>query len=134
MGGRLSRSPISDRLTREPRRRGSQRIPTCMKMHYTDEEFTASAIQAVERIKPHKVIISTYGLYAGLTEGGVDTVKQYGERYRNGPRKVFDALTECDGVHILAGITKYFSCKGDIPCKDCEAKYLGQLIRLTIHA
>jgi len=87
--------------------------------------------------KPTKVLVSTFGIYAGITYSGQDTTK-WGEKYRLATRDLLDSL-RTKGKHrprvqMMVGVAEYKGCKGDKYCKDCEIQYAKSLIRLAYHA
>lgn len=81
---------------------------------------------------PDKIMISTFGVYCGITKNAVDVTTEYG--YTCATRDIIEAMTiNCTNINILVGISKYTSCKGDFRCHDCENKYIETIIRYLNH-
>lgn len=82
--------------------------------------------------KPKAVIISTFGVFAGILDDGRDT-QEWGPKYEKVTRKIVDLLEGVPDVKILVGLYRYQSCKGNIQCDDCAAKYIKGVGRLIKH-
>ncbi len=83
--------------------------------------------------KPEHVLISTFGIYAGVTYDGRDTT-EWGSSYSLETREIIDVLKDIDTVRFLVGVSDYRSCRGKLRCKDCERTYAQSLLRLGFHA
>ena len=83
--------------------------------------------------KPNNVTIASYGIYAGITYTGDDSVK-WGDRYHLDTRDFIDALKDVANVRMLIGVSDYKSCKGTHQCLHCEKQYVQMLLRLVNHA
>lgn len=83
--------------------------------------------------KPSLVLMSSFGLYAGITYDGRDTA-EWGEKYRLATRDLMDAMRSLPDVRLLIGISNYSSCRGTLKCLDCEKRYCRTLLRLMNHA
>lgn len=85
-------------------------------------------------LKPDRVCIATYGLYAGIMPDGRDS-REWGEKYRSQTREFLETMRDVPKVRILVGNYEYKSCKGkNTTCTDCEKQYVLGLIRLINHA
>lgn len=82
--------------------------------------------------KPKHTIISSFGVYCGITYDGRDT-SEWGENYRTETRGIIDELQLLDNVRFLIGVANYKSCKYNKKCNDCEQQYIKNLIRLSFH-
>jgi hypothetical protein len=107
-----------------------------MQMFLTQSEHSGFLFDCVAR-RPDKVLISTFGIYAGITYSGQDTT-QWGEKYRLATRDLLESL-RAKGKHrpkvqMMVGVAEYKGCKGEKYCKDCEIQYAKGLIRLVYHA
>lgn len=83
-------------------------------------------------LNPAHVIISTYGVYAGITHDGQD-ITQLGEKYKKNTKDILDMLKGHD-VRILVGVSNYKSCKTKGQCIDCEKQYAKMILRTAEHA
>lgn len=83
--------------------------------------------------KPVNVTIASYGVYAGITYTGDDSVK-WGDGYHLYTRDFIDALRDAANVRMLIGVSDYKSCKGKHQCLHCEKQYIKMLLRLVNHA
>jgi hypothetical protein len=85
---------------------------------------------------PQNVLFSSYGLYAGITYDDRNT-NDFGDQYVTDTMKILNALQDIakngSKVRFLVGVSSYMSCKGKMPCADCEKKYVRSLIRLMNH-
>jgi hypothetical protein len=100
-----------------------------------DEHY--QAIQQMLEAKPHTVLASSYGVFAGILEDGQD-VTQWGEKFSKQAHGVLDALQEVSRVQILVGMPKYQSCRPKVGsthlrCQDCEDRYVESMARLYKH-
>ncbi len=83
---------------------------------------------------PEKVLIATYGLYAGIQPNGDDS-REWGEKYRSETRELLERMRGIKDVRILVGNYEYKSCKGKkTSCEDCEKQYVLGLVRHINHA
>lgn len=82
--------------------------------------------------KPEHIIISTFGIYAGLTFDGRDST-EWGDGYSLRTRDLLEKMRELDNVRILVGLAQYNSCKGKIPCLHCEKQYVKTMFRTIFH-
>lgn len=82
---------------------------------------------------PEHVMISTFGIYAGLTYDGRDST-EWGDGYSLETRDLITKLQKLDNVRFLVGVAHYKSCKNKLPCLDCEKQYVRSLFRLIFHA
>lgn len=83
--------------------------------------------------EPEHTLIATFGIYAGITYDGRDST-EWGSEWGLNTRNLITKLQELDNVQFLVGVTNYRSCKGKIPCIDCEKQYVRSLFRLVFHA
>lgn len=83
--------------------------------------------------KPEHTIITTFGIYAGITYDGRDST-EWGSQYSLNTRDIIEQLQELDNVRFLVGVANYRSCRGKFDCVDCEKQYIRSLIRLAFHA
>ncbi len=88
------------------------------------------------KLKPNRVRIATYGLYAGIMPDGRDS-RDWGEKYRSETREFLEELRRVPNqpkVCMLVGNYEYKSCKGKkTACHDCEKQYVMGLVRLINH-
>jgi hypothetical protein len=103
-----------------------------MKMFITPEEHSQYHFERVAD-KPKTVIISTFGIYCGITYSGQDTT-QWGDKYRLATRDLMEAMRGIPDVRMLIGVANYKSCRNKQQCLDCEKQYVQQLVRLVFHA
>lgn len=82
---------------------------------------------------PQKILISSFGIYAGITYSGQDTT-EWGDKFRLATRDLLETMRKIDDVRMLIGVADYRGCKGERYCKDCELQYVKTLIRLAYHA
>lgn len=82
---------------------------------------------------PDRILISSYGIYAGITFANQDTAG-WGDKYQLATRAFMDRLVSVSQVQILIGIADYRSCKANGQCLDCERQYVKSIIRLLNHA
>ena len=84
---------------------------------------------------PKHTIISTFGIYAGITYDGRDT-SEWGSSYSLETRDIINRLQKIDNVRFLIGVAEYRSCKSGRSnyCIDCEQQYIRTLLRLVFHA
>ena len=82
---------------------------------------------------PERVLISSFGIYAGITYAGQDTT-QWGEKYRLATRDLLETMRGIPDVRMLIGVAQYRGCKGEQYCKHCELQYAKGLLRLVYHA
>ena len=101
-------------------------------MFLTIEDHFAFLNECV-RAKPRAVLISTYGLYAGILPDGRDT-RDWGKMYKSQTRELLESMRGIENVRLLIGLYEFKSCKGKVPCSDCERKYVMDLIRHMNHA
>lgn len=83
--------------------------------------------------KPDEILISSFGIYAGITYNGQDTT-EWGDKYRLATRDLLETMRKIPTVRMMIGVASYRSCKGEGYCKDCELQYAKGLIRLAYHA
>lgn len=82
---------------------------------------------------PDHIIISTFGLWAGLLYDGRDT-REWGKKYHSDTREQLELMRAVPNVQILVGIADYFTCDlNKAPCLSCEVKYIRGLFRLAAH-
>lgn len=81
---------------------------------------------------PDHVMISTFGIYAGLTYDGRDST-EWGDGYSLETRDLITKLQKLDNVRFLVGVANYSSCKNKLQCLDCEKQYVRSLFRLIFH-
>jgi hypothetical protein len=96
-----------------------------------DDHF--AFLQECVAAKPTKVVIASYGLYAGILPDGRD-VCTWGEKYKSQTRDLLEAMRGLPSVQLLIGLYEYKSCKGTVPCTDCERLYVLNLVRHMNHA
>lgn len=82
---------------------------------------------------PDHTIISSFGIYAGITYNGNDTT-EWGEKYRLATRDLLETMRKLPDVKMLIGVADYRSCKNKDYCRDCEINYAKGLLRLAFHA
>lgn len=83
--------------------------------------------------KPERILISSFGIYAGITYSGQDTTT-WGDKYRLATRDLMEIMRGIKSVYMLIGVAPYKGCKGDKYCQDCEIQYAKSLLRLAYHA
>jgi len=79
-----------------------------------------------------QVLISTYGIYAGITHYGQDLNGQ-SSKYTAYAKEFLDSLIGVSKVNIVVGLYPYSSCKGTVRCVYCESRYVRGLLRLSSH-
>lgn len=79
---------------------------------------------------PDEVLISSYGIYAGILHDGRDA-NLFGPKYKT---RSIDTLTKMAdfSVKMLVGVTDFNPCKNN--CDDCEIKYINGLLRIKNHS
>lgn len=82
--------------------------------------------------KPKSVIITSFGLYAGISYTGND-MTQIEWKFRSKTRDLMEKMRSVPDVKLLIGVPKYKSCKGRIACVNCEGEYCKTFIRLLHH-
>jgi len=82
---------------------------------------------------PEKVLISSFGIYCGITYSGQDTT-EWGDKYRLATRDLMEMMRGIKNVYMLIGVAPYKGCKGNRYCQDCEIQYAKSLLRLAYHA
>lgn len=83
-------------------------------------------------LNPAHTIISTFGVYAGITHDGQD-ITQLGAKYKKNTKDILDLLRGCD-TRMLVGVANYKSCKTNGQCIDCEKQYVKMILRTAEHA
>ncbi len=78
--------------------------------------------------KPTKIVIVSHGFNAGIAYDGRDT-----NPGKSKARNLLEAVREVKDVQILIGLHPYQSCKGNNYCKDCERRYVLELIKYLEH-
>jgi hypothetical protein len=79
-----------------------------------------------------QVLISTYGIYAGINHYGQDLNGQ-SSKYTAYAKEFLDSLIGVSKVNIVVGLYPYSSCKGTARCVYCESRYVRGLLRLSSH-
>lgn len=103
-----------------------------MSIFITNEEHHGYITECLN-LQPKQIVISTFGLYAGLLWDGRDT-REWGQKYYSATREQLELMRKVKNVQILVGITDYYSCKLDkSQCIDCEVKFVRGLFRLAAH-
>ena len=82
--------------------------------------------------KPSVAVITSFGMYAGLTHEGVD-LNKVGSKYRTRTKDFLDKLSTVPNVYVLIGLSPYKSCSGTIKCLHCQTSYVKSLLRLIVH-
>jgi hypothetical protein len=82
---------------------------------------------------PDSVTVASYGLYAGILPDGRD-VTTFGKKFESQTRNLMERMRTIHTVRMLIGLYEFKSCKGKLPCLDCEKKYALDLIRHLNHA
>jgi hypothetical protein len=103
-----------------------------MEIFYDIKEHYKYLISEVGK-NPKSVIITSYGIYAGITQDGRDST-EWGDKYHLYSRDLFDSISDIQDVRIIIGVPDYRSCKGSKPCEDCEISYVASLIKIYNHA
>lgn len=85
------------------------------------------------RLQPAIVRIATYGIWAGIMADGRDSREWNQNKFHSYVRDFLEVLRSVPRVQILVGVYGYSSCRGNLRCEDCEAKYVNGLIRLLNH-
>ncbi|MEO5366021.1 MAG: hypothetical protein H7831_06650 [Magnetococcus sp. WYHC-3] len=101
-------------------------------LYISNQEHTKYLWDCI-KAKPNRIIITTFGIYAGITWNGSDTTT-WGSKYRMDTRELLEAVRNIPQVDIIVGLSEYRSCKDKIPCRDCEKQFIKQLFRLLGHA
>jgi hypothetical protein len=100
---------------------------------FVDFESHAKFLKEMIEAGPEEVVISSFGIYAGITHTSQDTTL-WGEKYALESRNLLDQLREVPNTKIVIGLTEYASCMEKKRCLDCEAKYAKQVMRVSNHA
>jgi hypothetical protein len=104
---------------------------------FLDHKDHYNYLEKLAKQNPDEAIISSFGLYAGITFKGHDTTN-WGPNYQSKTRKILEALRKCPDVLMLIGVSNYNNCKSflDKPtrCIPCEIKYTRSLFRILSHA
>lgn len=106
-----------------------------MKMFLGQEEHAEYLSKCVAD-NPKTILISSFGIYAGITYAGQDTT-EWGEKYKLETRVLMNkirSLSVVPDTRLLIGIQEYKSCKRKQSCIDCERQYCKTIIRLMNHA
>lgn len=82
--------------------------------------------------QPTSVIITSFGLYAGISYAGQD-MTEIGWKFRSRTRDLMEKMRSLPNVKFLIGTSRYKSCKGRTQCLDCEKQYSKEIIRLSHH-
>ena len=82
---------------------------------------------------PRATLITTYGVWAGINHDGKDYT-ELGPAYLSPVRQTVDLIDRLPNVRIVVGLYPYGSCRGLLPCRDCEGRYTKSLLRLLAHA
>lgn len=82
--------------------------------------------------KPTGVIITSFGLYAGISYAGQDMTK-LGWKFKSKTRDIMEKMRPLSNVRFLIGLPKYQSCKGRSTCLDCEIQYTKNIVRISNH-
>lgn len=77
--------------------------------------------------RPDRVMISTFGFYAGIHADGRDTSL----RHKSRTRELLEAMRKIPKVQILIGLHTLQPCKKN--CAECGCKYVNTLIRHMNH-
>lgn len=73
---------------------------------------------------PDKVLISSFGIYAGLQANGMDVHPKEESQIR----KILEKLRPIN-TYLLVGIPDYRSCRGFTKCMHCERKFVKGILR-----
>ena len=101
-------------------------------MLLTNEEHCEYLLKAILE-GPELVYFSSYGVYAGITTAGEDSI-QWGSRYASKTRNVLEAMRPLKESRLLIGIPDYKSCSGIRRCLYREKQYAGNLLTILNHA
>jgi hypothetical protein len=85
------------------------------------------------RARPKRVIITTYGLFAGILGDGRD-MQEWGPKYRTRTRDLLEEMRSLPDIRIITGIYARKSCKGKVQCVNCDKSWVMDLLRLVNHA
>lgn len=83
--------------------------------------------------EPSRIIITTFGIYAGITSSGQDSTT-WGPNYAIATKSILDRIDQLGGGEVLVGVPTYRSCRDQTRCMDCERNYAKSIIRLMFHA
>jgi len=103
-----------------------------MNTFFTYEDHLELINQCINE-QPSKIVITSFGLYGGITYTGDDT-KPWGQHYHLHTRDYLDKLNNFTDVDIIIGSAPYKSCKGNLECLHCEKQYCKNLLRIINHA
>lgn len=104
-----------------------------MKLLFTLDDYYKRIDELLD-LKPKTVMISSYGIWAGILPDGRDT-SEWKTSTKLGTREILERLrSEKITTKMLIGLGQYNSCKGKQVCFDCERKYILDLIRHINHA
>lgn len=103
-----------------------------MEIFYDIEKHYQYLISEVGK-NPKSVIITSYGIYAGITQDGRDST-EWGDKFHLYSRDFLDIIAAIRDVRIIIGLPDYRSCKGSKSCEDCEVSYVASLIKIYNHA
>jgi len=81
--------------------------------------------------KPQFALISSYGIYAGITHEGANLNLIKGRETLSD--KFLNSLQGVQKVCILVGVNKFLNCNGFVPCQHCQRTYYRYLLRLLSH-
>ena len=76
-----------------------------MRLLLTTEDHFKFLNECVDQ-KPDKVLIATYGLYAGIQPDGSDS-REWGDKYRSETRELLERMRNIKDVRILVGNYEY---------------------------
>lgn len=99
---------------------------------YLDNDSYFDAIESYIYEKPQAVLISSYGIYAGISHNGEDLNKR-GISYETRVSKILHSLLDVPKVHMLIGLSPFKSCRGFTTCLQCQYNYYKSLLRLLNH-
>jgi len=102
-----------------------------MNLFLTNEEHFGFINKCLDE-NPKKVLISTFGIWAGFTHDGQDSAT-WKNKAKTNTRLVLDRMHDVPSVQMLISMGPYKSCKGKEQCLACEAQYAKSVFRLIEH-
>lgn len=100
---------------------------------FLNEESHYDFIGECLDLGPKRTIISTFGIYAGITAHDTDMAEN-GHSFRPTTRNALDRINQMEGTTLLVGVHNYRSCRNKEQCLDCEIMFTKSLIRTLNHA
>jgi len=104
-----------------------------MGIYLNTDSYFDRLLEIFDEIKPTKVTITSYGFFVGIMPDGRD-LKTTWKKFKSRARDFLEYITDKTTVNVLVGLYAFDSCCKEHRCKDCESKYVTNLVRLVLHA